>query len=269
MEPIAVRRYGEAGPRVVVLHGGPGAPGSVASLARALASRVRVLEPLQRRAGRVSLTVERHVLDLAQVAPEQALLVGWSWGAMLGLSYAARFPERVRGLVLVGCGTYHADDRALFEARLDARLGEPGRARRTELQAALRTAQDAAERSRRLAALGTLMMSAESYDRLTAGEGHDELTVDAAGHRETWNDVLRLQAEGIEPQAFTAIRAPALMLHGDADPHPGQATRDRLRPFLPQLEYVEYPRCGHEPWRERHARDAFLEQVCDWVRALG
>jgi hypothetical protein len=29
------------------------------------------------------------------------------------------------------------------------------------------------------------------------------------------------------------------MLHGADDPHPGAITRDDLRPFLPQLEYVE------------------------------
>jgi len=48
------------------------------------------------------------------------------------------------------------------------------------------------------------------------------------------------------------------------DPHPGPVTRDRLRQFIPQLEYVELDRCGHEPWRERYARDRFVELVRDW-----
>ena len=84
---IEVREYGESGPTVVLLHGGPGAPGSVASLARDLSSDFRVLEPLQRCSGNEVLTVERHCLDLAAVAPEKTLLVGWSWGAMLALSF--------------------------------------------------------------------------------------------------------------------------------------------------------------------------------------
>jgi pimeloyl-ACP methyl ester carboxylesterase len=45
------------------------------------------------------------------------------------------------------------------------------------------------------------------------------------------------RTRGIEPQAFAAITAPVLMVHGDDDPHPG-AIRETLRPFLPQLEYV-------------------------------
>jgi pimeloyl-ACP methyl ester carboxylesterase len=65
--PIEARRYGSSGPRVVLLHGGPGAPGYLATLADALADAFRVLEPLQRRsaaAGGRPLTVARHVDDL-------------------------------------------------------------------------------------------------------------------------------------------------------------------------------------------------------------
>src|SRR5690349_1117429 len=69
LEPIEVRRYSLQGPTVVVLHGGPGAPGSASGLARILARAFHVLEPLQRRSGRVPLTVSRHVEDLAVVAP--------------------------------------------------------------------------------------------------------------------------------------------------------------------------------------------------------
>ena len=42
-----------------------------------------------------------------------------------------------------------------------------------------------------------------------------DLVADARGYEETWNDVLRRQDDGIEPQAFAAITAPVLMLHGD------------------------------------------------------
>ena len=91
LELIQVRRYGSSDPTVVVLHGGPGAQGSAAGLARSLARDFKVLEPLQRRSGNVPLTVEQHVEDLAAVAPKPAILIGCSWGAMLGLSYAARY----------------------------------------------------------------------------------------------------------------------------------------------------------------------------------
>ena len=114
---IAVRTYGNPanpGP-VVVLHGGPGAPGSAVGLAKGLGRHFRVLEPLQRTAGSSHLSVSRHVNDLLAVLPPNAVLVGWSWGAMLGLSFAARHSGRLTALVLVGCGTYDAQSRARFE----------------------------------------------------------------------------------------------------------------------------------------------------------
>ena len=91
---IHIRRYGTAGPEVVVLHGGPGAPGHMAPVAKALADSFRVLEPFQRSSGSERLTVAHHIADLHEVVQSscesaQPALVGSSWGAMLALCYAA------------------------------------------------------------------------------------------------------------------------------------------------------------------------------------
>ncbi len=266
LQPIPVRRHGDRGPSVVVLHGGPGAPGSAWDLARALGADHRVLEPLQRRAGAVPLTVAQHVADLAAVSPPTTRLVGCSWGAMLGLSFAATHPERVSHLVLVGCGTYDEDARAALRAARARCLGPAGERRAAELEAALEGTTDPDNRDGLLAALGELHARAASYDRLEGTPAPPEdLPPDATGHEQTWADVLRLQRGGIEPERFAAIRARVLMVHGDVDPHPGPATRDRLRRFVPQLEYVPLPRCGHEPWRERHARNPLLSVLREFL----
>lgn len=263
LPPIDVRVYGDHGPPVVVLHGGPGAPGSASGLAKALAHRFRVLEPLQRRAGTVPLTVERHVADLAGVAPQEVALVGWSWGAMLALSFAAKHPGRVRSLGLVGIGTYSEADRAEHRARMAQRLGPEGQRKLEALRKAARETTDAMTRDRLLEEEGALATAAQSVDVLE--DRDDALEVDAEGYRQTWDDVLRLQALGLEPAAFATIRAPALMLHGADDPHPGRATFATLRPHLPHLEYREFDRCGHLPWRERHARQAFFDALVGWL----
>jgi hypothetical protein len=41
--------------------------------------------------------------------------------------------------------------------------------------------------------------------------------------------------------------------------------RDSLLPVLPQLEYVEFQRCGHYPWRERFAREQFYQVLRAWL----
>ena len=64
---MRVREYGTDGPRVVVLHGGPGAPGHMAPVARGLADAFRVLEPYQRGSAERPLTVTRHVEDLREL----------------------------------------------------------------------------------------------------------------------------------------------------------------------------------------------------------
>jgi len=260
---IEVRRYFGGRRVVALLHGGPGAPGSMAGLARDLADAFTVLEPLQRRSGGPPLTVARHVEDLAAVLPEGAAVVGWSWGAMLALSFAAAHPGRARSLALVGCGTYDAATRDAYEKALAARLGPEGGRQASELRRRMETASSVVEGDRLLGALGRLLEEAQSSAPLPSTG--DPVRVDRRGHQETWADVLRLQAEGVEPAAFAALTCPVLMLHGDDDPHPGPATFELLRRHIPQLRYRSFPRCGHKPWAERHAREPFLAALREWA----
>jgi pimeloyl-ACP methyl ester carboxylesterase len=261
---LTVHRHGEGADVVVVLHGGPGARGSVSSLARLLAAPHRtVLEPWQRRSGGPPLTVRRHVADLAAVAPPRAKVVGWSWGAMLGLSYAAAYPDRVAALLLLGCGTYDETSREAYQRTMSERLGEEGRKQMGELRAALAAAATSAARDRLLAEIAALAERAQAVDPLP-GAG-DRVDVDARGHEETWRDALRLQAAGREPAAFAAIVCPVAMFHGAGDPHPGAATRDRLVRFVPRLLWRPFPRGGHRLWEERAARSDFLAALGDWL----
>jgi pimeloyl-ACP methyl ester carboxylesterase len=235
----------------------------MAPLARALASRFRILEPLQRRRDSRPLTVDRHVADLAVVAPVPAVLVGSSWGAMLALSFASTHPERVCRLALVGCGTYSTAGREAYHRTMDERLGAAGGAQMADLGRRLEEATDRAERDRLLGMAADLASGAQSVDPISTD--WEFAGFDADGHDETWLDAVGRQEDGREPAAFSAIRIPVLMLHGAEDPHPGALTRDVLRAVLPQLEYVELERCGHIPWVERHARHRFLQLLEAWL----
>jgi pimeloyl-ACP methyl ester carboxylesterase len=93
------------------------------------------------------------------------------------------------------------------------------------------------------------------------------LPLDVRAHHETWQDMLRLLADGTYPRAFAAIESPVLMMHGDYDPHPGRMIRDSLLPFMPRLEYRELERCGHTPWLETFARDEFFAVLTQWLAA--
>lgn len=280
---IACREYGAGSTTLVVLHGGPGAPGSLASVARGLAEArswagarcvagqrglvggPRVLEPLQRRSGGEPLTVAGHVADLeallaARCGEQRPIVLGHSWGAMLALAHAAAHPSRPAALVLVGCGTFDSTARAELVARREARLdGEMA----SRLDQARRAHDDP---DARLAALGALSVQIDSVDPI-AEAGSTE-ACDARGYEQTWKDALRCQAEGLHPAAFAAIDVPVLMLHGEQDSHPGALIRDSLRPCLPQLQYHAWAGCGHYPWLERAVGDQFFARVLEWVAEL-
>jgi pimeloyl-ACP methyl ester carboxylesterase len=232
---MIVHRHGQPDrPLVIAIHGGPGAAGSIAPVAARLGERFFVLEPWQRGASDVPLTVAQHVSDLRALLDElptgaRPALVGHSWGAMLTLIFAAHFPERVGPLAIICSGTFDAAARALFH-----------RLRETQPY---------------------------DYAPLPDEKKYDDEHYDARANRETWDDYLRLERAGVYPAQFAAIRSPVLMLHGATDPHPGLMTRATLIDKLPRLEYVEWARCGHEPWRETYARDDFYATLMAWLSA--
>lgn len=264
MTDLVVREYGIGVESVIALHGGPAAAGDVTPLARELGEQWHVFEPFQRSSGGRPLTVATHVQDLDDLIRErcgghQPILVGHSWGAMLALAYAADHPTTPAALILIGCGTFSFAARAEFEARLEARLTAADRAN------IARVRQTEADADRRLAAVGRLMTRVYGHD---VEEVPDDVAgVDALAHEQTWEDMVRLQRDGIYPGAFAAIGAPVLMLHGDADPHPGRLISKDLRAHIPHLEYRELPKCGHSPWLERQARQIFFETLKAWLAA--
>jgi pimeloyl-ACP methyl ester carboxylesterase len=210
---LRVREYGQSGPHVIVLHGGPGAAGHMAPVAGELAESYRVIEPFQRGGGGERLTVARHVADLHEIiavyAPRcRPALVGASWGAMLALAYAAAHPGSAGPLILVGCGTFDLGARAELQRTIAERMTGDIRAR-------LKCA-DELDPDERLKASAEAMLPIYASDLLASPLEDDH--VDARAHNETWNDMVRLQAEGIYPAAFTAIRVPVLMIHGTYDP---------------------------------------------------
>jgi len=76
-----------------------------------------------------------------------------------------------------------------------------------------------------------------------------------------------LQEEGVYPAIFARIHMPVIMMHGAHDPHPGRMIEAGLKPYLPQLEYCQWEKCGHYPWLEKAARIEFYNAVRRWLEA--
>lgn len=259
---IQAREYGTSGPNVVLLHGGPGAPGYMAPVARELADSFRIFEPFQRSSGGEPLTVARHVADLREMVESRCgerrpAIVGHSWGAMLALAYAAAHPDSLACLVLIGCGTFGPAARDRLEATRKERMGERLVSRMERL------GEEHSDPDKRLLAMGRLIQQIDSHELIPAKDETERC--DARAHEETWQDMLRLQAEGVYPSAFANIRSPAIMMHGVVDPHPGRMIHAGLVPYLPHLEYRAWEQCGHYPWLEKAVRDEFHAALQAWL----
>ncbi len=256
------RHYGLTGPQVLLIHGGPGAPGYMATIAKVLEKSCRVVEPMQRRSSQEPLTVAKHVADLRELITsstrlEKPAMVGHSWGAMLALAFAAKHSNDISCLVLIGCGTFDTVSRQHLERMRKDRLDDKFARHMQQIMANDSTPDE------RMKAMGGFYLKLDSYKLMPVKD--DILSCDALGHDETWQDMIRLQTKGEFPQSFSSIDIPTIMLHGAYDPHPGKMIYESLRHYIPQLTYKEWPACGHYPWLEIEAREKFFTTLHEWL----
>lgn len=254
-----MRLYGTAPYRIAVLHGGPGAPGYMAPVARELASLTGVAEPLQSAHSVDGQIAELHH-DLSAHGPHPLTLVGSSWGAMLGFMYAARHPERVAKLIMIGSGAFDERYQFAISATRMARLDDAGRRRAAELTARL---SDPAESGKDaiLAEFGMLLFKADTFDP-------DCAYIETLGHqydinRAVWGEARALRRSGALLELGRAIDCPVVALHGDHDPHPADGVRLPLTRVLRDFRFMLIEKCGHYPWVERQARERFYMLLRD------
>lgn len=248
------RMYGVAPYTVAVVHGGPGAPGTMAPVARELASHWGVLEPLQ-----TATSLDGQIEELGEALNKHGdlpvTLIGSSWGAMLGFLLAARHPALVRKLILVGSGVYEERYAAGIEqTRLD-RLSEDARVQAHALMAAV-SDPTVADKSASFGRLGAMFTGTDTYDPLTLDT--EVIEVQYSVYQQVWQEAQALRASGALLQAGRHIQCPVVAIHGDHDPHPAEGIREPLSHVVKDFRFILLERCGHLPWIERWARDDFF-----------
>jgi pimeloyl-ACP methyl ester carboxylesterase len=250
-----LRSYGSAPFDVAVIHGGPGAPGEMAPVARELSSVRGVLEPLQ-----TAATLEGQVQELRTVLEENGAppvtLIGWSWGAWLSLILTARHPSLVGKLILVGSGAFeerYALD--ITETRM-ARLGEGERA---EVLKLMETLNDPAtvDKNTPMARFGELISRADSYDPMPHESEILEYQHDI--NQSVWEQAREVRSSGELMRLVRSIKCPVVAVHGDYDPHRYEGVKGPLSRVLADFRFILLEKCGHQPWIERAARDWFYD----------
>lgn len=248
-----LRRYGKAPFDVAVIHGGPGAAGGMAPVARELASGRGVLEPLQ-----TATSLEGQVEELKTVLEKNGdlpiTLIGWSWGAWLSYIVAAHYPSFVKNLILIGSGPFEEKYASrIMETRL-SRLSEGERVKTLSL---MDTLNDPAigDKNTPMARFGKLISRADSYNPLP----HDNEVLECQYriYQSVWEDARTLRGSGKLLELGERIQCPVVAIHGDYDPHPPEGIKTPLSSVLKDFRFILLDNCGHHPWIERDAKDRF------------
>nr|WP_320160183.1 alpha/beta hydrolase [uncultured Methanoregula sp.] len=257
-----VRKWGPGPYTVAVIHGGPGAPGEVAPVARELSTVRPVLEPLQ-----TETTLDGQVQELRTVLVEQGkvpvTLIGFSWGAYLSWFVAARYPALVKKLILVGCPPFEDQYAASITKTRLTRLKQKDQAEAQSLIAQLDKPEMTASKNALLARLGCLLTRADAFDPT-----HTE---DEAFHcqydifKGVWDEAVELRRTQILLQMAKAIKCPVVAIHGDWDPHPAEGVNDPLTRELKDFRFVLLEKCGHRPWAERNASENFYKVLVEEI----
>lgn len=257
------RTYGRRPYSVVVIHGGPGAAGEMEPVARELSRRFGVVEPFQTAASLDGQIDELRAIVASRTSPP-VTLVGYSWGAWLGYLVAARHRALIRKLVLVSSPPFAQEYVSRIEDTRLARLDEP---ERHEWHRALESISnpDGANRDAALEELGTLASKADTYDPVAYAP---RPVSTGAGDRfsPVWSAAEALRRGGELVRLGPAVRCPVVAIHGDYDPHPAEGVEEPLSAVLDDFQFILLSRCGHTPWLERQARDAFFQILAAELR---
>ena len=249
------RKYGVPPFNIVVVHGGPGACGEMAPVARGLSSGFGVLEPLQ-----TAITIDGQVKELEEAIKTHGsppvVLVGHSWGAWLAFIFAAKNPSLVRKLVLVGSGPF--EERYASEI-MPARLSRLPENERNELALLLKKMESQGEKDSDaiMDRVGDLISKSDHFDPLPLEPEPVEFRPEV--YQSVWPEASRLRQSGELLEMGKKITCPVVAIHGDHDPHPADGVRIPLEKVLKDFKFVLLEKCGHDPWLEKHAREKFFE----------
>ncbi|MCC4772109.1 alpha/beta fold hydrolase [Methanosarcina sp. DH2] len=259
-----LRKYGNPPFTAAVVHGGPGAPGEMAPVARELSSSRGVLEPFQTKA-----TLEGQVDELRDILEEHGALpvtlIGFSWGAMLSFIFTALNPQFVKKLILIGSGPYEEKYAASIMSTRVSRLVKEDWENFLFLTETLNDSS-AKNRDEALCSFGKLMSKADAYDPLP----HEEelLECNCEIFKGVWEEASELRSSGKLLELGTKITCPVVAIHGNYDPHPYEGVRGPLSGVLNDFRFVLLEKCGHKPWIEREAKERFYnllkKEICNY-----
>src|SRR5438270_5575205 len=247
------------GDYVLVLSGGPGEDiHSMQGIADELGKKYRCIMWEQRGTGRSKLpnydastiNLNAYIEDIEalrkQLRAEKFIVVGNSWGMILGLAYAGTYSDAVRAVITLGSGPITSEYLGVFSDNQSTRLSPCEIEVRDFWREPSREAADSDRAAFERLRAATV---AYFYDRKKALQMAMELNPKDYNFRVP---PAFLSAEGkydIRPKLKTIV-APVLLLQGRQD-LAGEANICEAHSLIKNSTLAFIDKCGHMPWLEQ------------------
>lgn len=262
------------GEPVVVLSGGPGfSPDYLHSMTDGLRDRYAFILLHQRGTGRSvipvydanALSLDTLVEDVdalrKELKKETLTIAGHSFGGILSMMYARKYPARVAALALIDSGGPTLKSVAKFNANLEARFSDEDRAKIREW-----SDPETMKENRRQAILEITRAKTPAYfaERRKALPLMDAMDEQSFHDGVFWSVVPQMMSLDLRA-GLEKVKAPVLVLHGRHDP---LQSAEEVHETFPgsKLEILE--EAGHFPWIEQPERfravlGSFLDGLAD------
>ena len=252
------RIYGDKGPYVVILAGGPGGTSRMMQpVADHLKDRFRAVLLEQRGTDRSRLdrydertiNLDAYIADIEAVRTalkqEHIIVVGTSWGMTLGFAYAGAHPDRVRALATIGSGHLATASERAWMDNLQTRLSDDQKQRIAALGSRGLTLDEAYAEWYRIVA------PAYYFKREEAAKSAAEMKVGDLNGRVAGltSSMIRRYDEYIVAR-FDRIKSPVLVIQGRQDLAP-QETAFLVRDRVKGSTIVFLDQCGHVPFADQ------------------
>lgn len=247
-----VRFYGKAPYHIVLVHGGPGAIGSLKGFAKELSDslKIGVIEALQSKYSIAEL-VEELYGQISNSCTGKVVLIGHSWGAWLVAFLASKHPELVGKIILVGCGPLEDKYVSQIGLRRTRNLSEDNKLIYQRLINNCATDED-------MARIPKVFEQSDNYC-LERKEFHSADKTDSKMHNEVWNEAAGLRTSGELLAAFKQISCRIYLIQGAGDPHPVNGVAIPLQENNIECQTYVLERCGHSPFMEKYAKEEFYK----------
>lgn len=244
-----------AGPRALLLHGGPGMSDYLASLTDELDGLVTVARYQQRglppSVEQGDRSVEGHVADAVAVLDglgwDRAWIIGHSWGGHLAMHLAVAHPDRCLGMVSIDAlGALPDGGAHALGDNLTRDLSSAERARMDELnakeEAGSFTEADAIENLR--------IVWPHYFGDPASAPPMPAFRLDVEGSGAAWASIAEHYETGTLERGLPQLRIPALFIHGTRSPIPPFET-ERSAALVPGAVERLLEGVGHWPWLEQ------------------